>query len=86
MVKALALFALLLLPLNCPNVLRAANLSLGEPQFEHNTTTPYKAPDSYEQALQIWKTAEDINAWIAANFTYDMARSMSLSENQIKKN
>jgi len=86
MVKALALFALLLLPLNCPNVLHAANLSLGEPQFEPNTTTPYKAPDSYEQALHIWKTAEDINAWIAAHFTYDMARSMSLSENQRKKN
>jgi hypothetical protein len=37
-------------------------------------------------ALQIWKTAEDINAWIAANFSYDMARGVRLSETQRTKN
>ena len=84
--KVVVFFALLLLSLNCSNVLHAANLPSDEPEFERNATTPYKTADSYEQALQIWKTPEDINAWIAANFTYDMARAMNFSENKRMKN
>jgi len=44
------------------------------------------APDtlgSYEQALQAWKTPEHIHAWIASNFSYDVHRSMRLSETQV---
>jgi hypothetical protein len=37
---------------------------------------------SYEHALNVWKTPEDINAWIASNFSYDLQRSMRLSETQ----
>ncbi len=44
------------------------------------------AAGSYEQALQMWKTPEDINSWIAAHFTYDMARALQLSETQRAKN
>ena len=40
------------------------------------------AADSYEQALHVWKTPEEINTWIAANFSYDMARALQLSETQ----
>jgi hypothetical protein len=86
MYKVLVLFTLLLLSFNCSNVLHTANLSSGEPEFERDTTITFKAADSYGQALQVWKTAEDINAWIAANFTYDMARAMNFSENQRIKN
>lgn len=35
--------------------------------------------------MQIWTTPEDINAWIAANFSYDRARAMRLSETQRAK-
>jgi len=86
MYKVLVVFTFLLLSFNCSNVLHTANLSSDEPEFEGDTIVPYKAVDSYEQALQVWKTAEDINAWIAANFTYDMKRAMSFSENQRTKN
>jgi hypothetical protein len=37
---------------------------------------------SYAQALQSWRTPEDLNAWIGAKFEYDGARSMLLSETQ----
>jgi hypothetical protein len=37
---------------------------------------------SYRQALQVWKTPEDVNAWIGARFSYDTARAMALSETQ----
>ena len=37
---------------------------------------------SYSQALQVWRSPEDVNAWIGAKFVYDMPRAMLLSENQ----
>jgi hypothetical protein len=37
---------------------------------------------SYGQALQRWRGADDINAWIGARFRYDMARALQLSETQ----
>jgi len=40
------------------------------------------AEEPYERALHTWKTPEDIAAWIAANFSYDMTRAVRLSEAQ----
>jgi len=42
------------------------------------------APDfpSYAQAVQAWRTPEELNAWIGAKFEYDVERSMLLSETQ----
>jgi hypothetical protein len=60
----------------------AATLSSDEPEYPRDSTVPFKAAASYEQALQIWKSPEDINGWIAAHFSYDMARAMKLSETQ----
>lgn len=37
---------------------------------------------SYVQAVQAWRTPEDVNAWIGAKFEYDGERSMLLSETQ----
>jgi len=37
---------------------------------------------SYAQAVQAWRTPEDVNAWIGAKFEYDGERSMLLSETQ----
>jgi len=39
-------------------------------------------PDSYDQALRLWRSPEQVNAWIADSFEYDRARAMRLSETQ----
>jgi hypothetical protein len=68
------------------NVLDSAESSLNEPEYPPESTMVFKVAGSYEQALQVWKTPEDINRWIAANFSYDMARALRLSETQRAKN
>jgi hypothetical protein len=42
----------------------------------------YQAAASYEEALRLWRGAEEVNAWIGAKFEYDMSRAMRLSESQ----
>jgi hypothetical protein len=37
---------------------------------------------SYQEALQVWRTPEDVNAWIGARFSYDVSRAAVLSETQ----
>jgi hypothetical protein len=79
--KKLILITLLFLS-GYANVLHPAEPSPDAPEYTRDSTLPFKAADSYEHALRIWKTPEDINAWIAANFSYDMARAVQLSETQ----
>ncbi len=38
-------------------------------------------PVSYQEALTIWKSVEDIHDWMGNNFTYDMERARLLSNN-----
>jgi hypothetical protein len=85
MLKAAMLLMFLFLVCYTP-ILHSAEFSLDAPEYKPDSTVLFKTADSYEQALHIWKTPEDINAWIAANFSYDMARAMRLSETQRKKN
>jgi hypothetical protein len=84
MLKAFTVLTLLLLA-GCPNVAHSAEFSSDAPEYARDSNGRFKAADSYEQALAIWKTPEDINAWIAANFSYDTARAMRLSESQKAK-
>jgi hypothetical protein len=49
------------------------------------STTVSETLASYQDALHAWKTPEEINAWIASNFSYDMNRSMRLSETQVTR-
>ena len=84
MVRKSILFVFLLLA-STANVLLAAKSSPDAPEYEPDSTVLFKAADSYEDALGNWKTPEDISAWIAANFSYDMARAMRLSETQRAK-
>jgi hypothetical protein len=51
---------------------------------EDRQQPPHEVRDfpSYAQAVQAWRTPEDLNAWIAAKFEYDVERSMLLSETQ----
>lgn len=85
MIKELVFFNLLFLT-GFACVLHAADFSSDAPEYSRDSTAVFKAADSYEHALQVWKTPEDISAWIASNFSYDMARAMLLSETQRAKN
>lgn len=64
------------------NVSHAANSLFDEPEFERDLSIPYQSVDSYNRALDLWKTAEDINKWIDSSFIYDKARAIKLSSNQ----
>jgi hypothetical protein len=81
----LVCFALLLLTLQV-NVLHAAESSPNGGEYPPRSTAAFKAAVSYEEAIRVWKTPEDINNWITAHFTYDMARALLLSETQRAKN
>jgi hypothetical protein len=82
--KKVALFILLFLA-GSANVLPAAEHSSDAPEYTRDPAALVKTVGSYEHALQVWKTPEDISAWIAANFSYDMARAIRLSETQRTK-
>jgi hypothetical protein len=66
----------------CVHVLHTADPASDAPEYARKSSVPFKAAISYEHALQIWRTAEDINGWIGANFSYDTARAIQLSETQ----
>lgn len=41
---------------------------------------------TYAEALVRWRSATDVDAWIAARFEYDKARAIALSETQRQRN
>jgi hypothetical protein len=84
MVSAVKLVTLLFLA-GCASVLHGAEPTSDAPEVTRDSTVAFKAADSYENTLNLWKTAEDMNAWIAANFSYDRARAVRLSETQRAK-
>jgi hypothetical protein len=43
---------------------------------------PATAAPAYTQALQEWRTPEDLSAWAAQRFSYDPTRALQLSETQ----
>lgn len=52
------------------------------PEARITPATPVLPVGTYREALQRWRGADDVNAWIGAHFEYDMARAMQLSETQ----
>jgi len=84
MTKAIGVLALLVLS-GCAGALHTANPSSDEPEYARDATAPFKAAASYAEAVRVWETPADVNAWIAANVSYDIARAMSLSETQRTK-
>lgn len=80
--KKVSLYILIFLAGFANRFLAADDLS-DEKGFREVSTTMSETLESYEHALQTWKTPEDINVWIASNFSYDMNRSMRLSETQV---
>lgn len=86
MTRAVWLFVFFFILWGQPHAPRAAESSSDAPAYGRDATVVFKAADSYEHTLSLWKTPEDVNAWIAANFSYDMARAMRLSETQRARN
>ena len=60
----------------------AADRLSDAPEHPRDPAVAFKTADSYEAALSLWKSPEDVSAWIAGNFSYDMARAMRLSETE----
>jgi len=52
------------------------------PEPWDRSAVAYLDAPSYGQALALWRTPEDINAWIGARFEYDRTRALALSESQ----
>jgi hypothetical protein len=50
------------------------------PEIQRRRAEPFNAPASYREALQNWRTPEEVNAWIGARYRYDPARAVELSE------
>ena len=55
------------------------------PETRFAAASAYTGPASYPDALQTWKSAGEVNAWIGAKFQYDLPRAMRLSETQRQK-
>jgi len=69
----------------CVSALDHAGPLPDEPRYTRDSTVPFETAVSYEQVLQVWKTPEEVNGWIGANFSYDAARALRLSETQRAK-
>jgi hypothetical protein len=65
----------------CAVPARAADPASDTPE-ERVRTTSFKDAPAYSQALEAWRTPEDVNAWIGARFEYSASRAMALSETQ----
>ncbi|MBK8739918.1 MAG: hypothetical protein IPM02_10415 [Betaproteobacteria bacterium] len=79
------IWLLLLTTAASASVPEAADPSSDAPEQRATPATAYKNAPTYQQALQAWRTPEDLNAWIGARFEYDMPRAMLLSETQRSK-
>ncbi len=64
------------------NISHTANSLPVKPALGRDPSGHSQAAGSYYQALDIWKTAEDINKWVATSFIYDKARAIKLSSNR----
>ena len=67
---------------SCGTLPGTADPASDAPEGQRPHFAEFKDAASYPQALQAWRTPEDVNAWIAMKFQYDMSRAMALSENQ----
>ena len=82
-------FLFLFLAVSMPGGVRAAAVTdappdvaarlTDEPEADSVVLDSFVATHSYDQALQAWRSPEDVNAWIAALFRYDVARVVSMA-------
>jgi hypothetical protein len=70
----------------CSSMPDAADPASDAPERRVVAGGRFKEAPSYGEALKLWQSPEDVNAWIQARFRYDLARAMQLSETQRRKN
>jgi hypothetical protein len=70
----------------CSWMVDAADPASDAPEARVFVGGDFKDAPSYQEALKVWQSAEDVNAWIGARFQYDMSRAMQLSETQRQMN
>ncbi|MCP4623995.1 MAG: hypothetical protein GY850_10730 [bacterium] len=85
MYKMAVIFAILVLSVFA-YLQPSANTNSDEFAYADDSTVPSNSVGSYKKALQVWKSPEDINSWIAANFSYDTSRAIQLSQTRRMKN
>lgn len=68
----------------CSSVAQYADPASDAPEEPRRVAT-FEDAASYSQALQRWRTPEDVSGWIGAKFHYDASRAMLLSETQRRK-
>lgn len=78
---ALALFVAFTLAA-CATSPERADPASDAPEPRARASAPFLDAPSWEEALRTWRTAEDVNAWIGARFSYDTTRAIALSETQ----
>jgi len=66
----------------CVSVPETADPASDAPERRTADPAAVKNAGSYQEALGLWRSAEDLNAWIGVRFDYDRARAMLLSETQ----
>ena len=69
----------------CTHIPDTADAASDAPDVRWRAASPFPGAASYADAIQAWKTPQDINAWIGARFAYDPSRAMLLSETQRNK-
>jgi hypothetical protein len=80
------LAALVAVVVACSALVDAADPTSDAPETRVSGASLLKEASSYNEALGIWRSAEDVNAWIGAKFQYDMSRALQLSETQRQQN
>ena len=70
----------------CSSMPEVADPASDAPETPAVAGPQFKETPSYAEALKLWQSPEDVNAWIQARFRYDMSRAMQLSETQRRKN
>lgn len=65
---------LLLVPFSAPAA--SPGFLSDAPDESSRTAAPYTAAPSYDAALTLWKTPEDVSAWTGRRFAYDMDRAV----------
>ena len=81
----LAVFAAVALT-GCSSLSGTADPASDAPATRISDGGRFTQAPSYGETLKLWRSAEEINAWIGARFEYDMSRAVQLSETQRQKN
>jgi hypothetical protein len=70
----------------CGSLSSTADPASDAPEVQVSDRTRFTQAPSYRESLDLWRSAEDVNAWIGVRFEYDGSRAMQLSETQRQKN